>query len=518
MSASATATKAGPSLAQWSLGRRLAVSFVLAALVLIASGVAVGVTLNRAIQASDAQVARYDPALLASQNLLNALLNQETGVRGYALSGNDQFLQPYTQGLADQAAAATLLRRYLNRDASLQAALADVLATAQTWQQSTAQVRIAQVRSGDKNAAQFLTDQADKARFDRIRSASATLTAGITDARDRANEHLHGTVRSLIVVLSFVAALFILSAFVLAAALRRWVQRPLARLGAETRIVASGQFDHEVRPSGPPDLQSLAADVEAMRVRITRELIEVNRARTELVAQSAALEQSNADLEQFAYVASHDLQEPLRKVSNFCQLLERQYSAQLDDRARQYIDFAVDGARRMQVLIQDLLGFSRVGRANRTFSPVDLDAATRQAISTLDPAITEAGADIRIEGRLPTVVGDQTLLTTLMQNLLANAIKYRATPPLIVTVAFVRSDDMYTVSVTDNGIGIDAAYAERIFVIFQRLHLRDEYGGTGIGLALCKKIVEYHGGQIWLDTAHTGGARFCYTIPDRSSL
>jgi light-regulated signal transduction histidine kinase (bacteriophytochrome) len=202
-------------------------------------------------------------------------------------------------------------------------------------------------------------------------------------------------------------------------------------------------------------------------------------------------------------------------VANFCQLLERQYAAQLDDRAREYIGFAVDGAKRMQTLIGDLLALSRVGRSTEDFVPVDLDAALDQALGTLADRIAEAGATIRRGSALPTVPGDPALLTSLLENLVGNAVKYRRSDvPADVLVSAETDGQFWTVSVRDNGIGVYPQYAERIFAVFQRLHLRDQYGGTGIGLALCRKIVDFHGGRIWLDELQSGpGATFRFTLP-----
>ncbi|HXP37416.1 MAG TPA: ATP-binding protein, partial [Solirubrobacteraceae bacterium] len=235
-------------------------------------------------------------------------------------------------------------------------------------------------------------------------------------------------------------------------------------------------------------------------------------ARARLIERSDELARSNADLEQFAYVASHDLSEPLRKVANFCQLLERQYGDQLDDKAKQYIDFAVDGAKRMQVLINDLLAFSRVGRSGREQEPVALGAAVEAAEISLAGAIERDGAQV-LAGELPTVRGDRAQLVSLIQNLIANALKFRGSEPPVVRIAAELNDGQWELSCADNGIGIEPDYAERIFLIFQRLHSRDSYDGSGIGLALCRKIVEYHGGRIWLDNSYAGGACFRFTLP-----
>jgi light-regulated signal transduction histidine kinase (bacteriophytochrome) len=264
--------------------------------------------------------------------------------------------------------------------------------------------------------------------------------------------------------------------------------------------------------SGPRELVKLGADVEAMRQRIVDEVSALERAHALLDVRTQALERSNSDLEQFAYVASHDLQEPLRKVASFCQLLERRYQGQLDERGEQYIAFAVDGAKRMQSLINDLLSFSHVGR--RTGEPVVLGSGRLldQALGNLAAMLEETGARVE-RGELPEVRGEASLLTAVLQNLVNNALKFHTGETPVVRVEAERDRDEWLFSVTDNGIGIEEQYADRIFVIFQRLHSKTAYGGTGIGLAMCRKIVEHHGGRIWLDTTYTAGSRFRFTLP-----
>jgi len=246
-----------------------------------------------------------------------------------------------------------------------------------------------------------------------------------------------------------------------------------------------------------------------MRARIVAEL-------AALQAAEAELRRSNQELEQFAYVASHDLQEPLRKVASFCQLLEQRYAGQLDARADQYIGFAVDGARRMQDLINDLLAFSRVGRIEQPFTDVDCALLVERVRTDLSRVIEENGAEIVVAGTLPVVHGDAGLLRLVFQNLFANAIKFRAEAAPRVELSADADGDWWRFRCSDNGIGIDAEYAERIFVLFQRLHPRTQYEGTGIGLAMCRKIVEYHGGRMWLDIEPGGdaqGSTFYFTLP-----
>jgi signal transduction histidine kinase len=244
-----------------------------------------------------------------------------------------------------------------------------------------------------------------------------------------------------------------------------------------------------------------------------RDVTERQAAERELSERARDLARSNADLEQFAYVASHDLQEPLRAVVSYLQLLERRYGGQLDERAQKYIGYAVDGGRRMQTLIADLLTYSRVGRRDVAIGPVDLETVLDRVQASLRVSIEESEATIARDP-LPTVDGDVTQLTQLFQNLLVNAIKFRAESAPDIRVSAERKDGAWLFSVRDNGIGIAPEYRERVFVLFQRLHARDEYGGTGIGLAVCKKIVERHGGTIWVEETPGGGSTLCFTIPD----
>jgi light-regulated signal transduction histidine kinase (bacteriophytochrome) len=235
-------------------------------------------------------------------------------------------------------------------------------------------------------------------------------------------------------------------------------------------------------------------------------------AHTELERRAGELERSNADLEHFAYVASHDLSEPLRMVTSYLQLLRRRYHGQLDPDADAFIDYAVGGAGRMRDLIDDLLTYSRVGRAPNEAAPVDLRAVVDETLQSLRTAVAEAGAEV-VVGPLPTLAGDRRELTQLLQNLIANALKFRSperSPK--VAVSAERGTDGWTVRVADNGIGVGPSHADRIFKMFQRLHTREEYPGTGIGLAVCSRIVERHGGRIWVEPTPGGGATFCFTL------
>lgn len=502
---------------RWALRRRLGLSFAtVAALLVVFSAIAVLAAI-RFVRSGDDVIDRWQPAVAASERVLGDLVNQETAIRGYALSRESRFLQPYQNYVAAEHQDLAELRGFTRGDAALARSLHGVERAATSWQQSIATPLIAKVRSG-QGPATGLLDVAGKRRFDRVRAAGAGLTADLTHRSTAARSDRRADGR-------YAAAFAALALLTVAAAgltlwrgLHRWVLAPLLRLGAQTREVSSGGKQREIVGDGPAEITELGRDVEQLRLQIASELARAEEILDELQVRSEELARSNDDLQQFAYVASHDLSEPLRKVANFCQLLERQYGPQLDDRAKQYIDFAVDGAKRMQALITDLLALSRVGRSAEQFVAIDLDAKLDQAIANLGDRVPE---DARIERStpLPTVLGDRALLTSLLENLVGNAVKYRRpdVPAVVQLSAELDVEDgMWTVTVRDNGIGIDAAYDEKIFVVFQRLHLRDPYGGTGIGLALCRKIVQFHGGQIWLlpSVESAPGAALRFTVPE----
>jgi signal transduction histidine kinase len=224
------------------------------------------------------------------------------------------------------------------------------------------------------------------------------------------------------------------------------------------------------------------------------------------------LARSNADLEQFAYVASHDLQEPLRMVTAYTQLLGERYRGKLDENADKYIGYASEGAQRMQVLIQDLLAFSRVGRNGYTHGSVDCNVVMAEVLQTLATAIQESGAVVT-HAQLPSVWADRTQVAQVFQNLIGNAIKFRGKEPPVISVQGEKTALRWQFSVRDNGIGIAPEFAENIFVVFQRLHARTEYPGNGIGLAICKKIVERNGGKIWVESQPGSGSSFKFTLP-----
>ncbi len=504
--------------AGWSLRSRVTRSIVAVLVLLMVLVASVVYFLLEAKRTGDEVVDKWDPAYQISQNLLTAMVNEETGVRGYALGQDEVFLEPYNLYSLLESGADSTLRKYILDHPDLLDLLFEVRAAIDNWHTTVGDPIIAMVEAGDSGAVAAAVSPEARAAFDRIRESSGDLTRAIDQQRTEVTEARERAFIYVWVAVGIGTAILLLTGLLLVRGLRRQVLAPIDGLVAQTRQVAAGQLDLGITQQGPEEIQGLAADVDLMRGTLASQIARIERARQRIQQRSAELARSNADLEQFAYVASHDLSEPLRKVTNFCQLLERQYADQLDDKARQYISFMVDGAKRMQALINDLLDFSRVGRSTDHFVQVDLGRALTRALTNLEEQLAETGAEVQHDP-LPTVPGDPTLLTALLQNLVGNAVKYHSPdrPPRIRITASRHDDEQdgeqWQITVDDNGIGIDTQYADRIFTIFQRLHLRDQYGGTGIGLALCRKIVDFHRGRLWLAEKAEPGARFHFTLP-----
>ncbi|GAK54046.1 sensory transduction histidine kinase [Candidatus Moduliflexus flocculans] len=245
---------------------------------------------------------------------------------------------------------------------------------------------------------------------------------------------------------------------------------------------------------------------------VPNRILEVNNDITTQKRIEEELRCSNAELEQFAYVASHDLQEPLRALAGMVQLLQQRYQDKLDALGQEFIKHAVEAALRMQTLINDLLAFSRVGTRGKPFAPTSVEKVLKALLLSLSVAIRESGAAITYDP-LPTIMADELQIMQLLQNLIGNAIKFRGDQPPRIHLSAAQTPEGWQFAVRDNGIGIEAQYFERIFVVFQRLHTRREYPGTGIGLALCKKIVERHGGRIWVESQPKQGSTFYFTLP-----
>ncbi|NMO54912.1 HAMP domain-containing protein [Actinoplanes sp. TBRC 11911] len=503
-------------LRTWTLRRRIVALVITVAVLLGALGVFAAFTAARNNRQLDDVLNRASPMRAAGESLYTALVDQETGIRGYAISGDETNLQPYQGGLAQERTMIARIESLLRPgDADIRNSLAVVQQRTNAWRAQVADPVLRTIRTRGPAAGRAQIDAASTGPFNEVRIAINTMQAQISALRARSADAAGQSSRTMVAIQIAAAAIIVLAGALLLLLLDRLVSRPVVKLAEQVREVAAGDYDRHIESGGSPELAGLSRDVDAMRRKIADELSEVREARAQiewvneqLKAQAEELTRSNRDLEQFAYVASHDLQEPLRKVASFCQLLQRRYAGQLDERADQYIAFAVDGAQRMQRLINDLLAFSRIGRLTAGFTEVDLNKVLTDVAAQLD-----APAEITWSG-LPTVEGEEPLLATLFVNLIGNSLKFRRPDvPPAVTVSAALEDDEWHINVRDNGIGIEAEFADKVFVIFQRLHARDAYEGTGIGLAIVKKIVEYHGGRIWLDLDVEEGTSINFTLP-----
>jgi signal transduction histidine kinase len=516
-----------------SMRRRLArLLGAVAAMLIIALAVAVlALVQSRSLDArADGP---YYRALVDGERASLALGDAEASLRAYRATCDDAALEPWTRAVGSSGRImflADVERRELASDAEVALAHEEAVRRTDAWFKEYAEPVVAAVEAapaGQMACRMELIGTAPasaegEALYDSARVAVVQYLAELGAQRDEIVETravweqlLLGAVVALVLVVVLMGTMMWL-------ALETWVIRPLTTLTAGVRVVSSGVLGREIRPVGAGEVALLAMHVETMRRELVHQVEEIRLSHQEvenahglLSEQARELERSNRDLEQFAYVASHDLQEPLRKVASFTQLLQKRYGGSLDDRADQYIEFAVDGAKRMQRLIQDLLSFSRVGRTGVPREDVELEAVLAGALSELSERVVETQAEI-VHDPMPVVHGERALLQQLFVNLVGNSLKFRdpgRAPKVRIEVRSMRAH--WEISVVDNGIGIDAQYAERVFIIFQRLHPRDEYAGTGIGLSLVKRIVEYHKGRIWIEPAAGGGTIVRFTLARR---
>lgn len=516
-----------------SMRRRLArLLGAVAAMLVIALAVAVlALVQSRSLDArADGP---YYRALVDGERATLALGDAEASLRAYRATCDDAALEPWTRAVGSSGRIMLLAdveRHELASDAEVAQAYEEAVRHTEAWFEQYAEPVVAAVEAapaGQMACQMELLGTAPPpaegdALYESARTAVVQYLAELSAQRDAIVETravweqlLLGAVVTLVLVVVLMGTMMWL-------ALETWVIRPLTALTAAVRVVSSGVLGREIRPVGAGEVALLAMHVETMRRELVHQVEEIRLSHQEvenahglLSEQARELERSNRDLEQFAYVASHDLQEPLRKVASFTQLLQKRYGGELDERADQYIEFAVDGAKRMQRLIQDLLSFSRVGRTGVPREDVELEAVLAGALSELSERVRETGAEI-VHDPMPVVHGERALLQQLFVNLVGNSLKFRdpeRAPTIRIEVRSMRAH--WEISVVDNGIGIDAQYAERVFVIFQRLHPREQYPGTGIGLSLVKRIVEYHKGRIWIEPAADGGTIVRFTLARR---
>jgi len=417
--------------------------------------------------------------------VLRGMTDAETGQRGYILTGEDFYLEPYEHGLGEVRQSTADVRRLTGDNVNQQHSL-DLLEPVIAAKLNELRDRI-QVRreQGLIAGATAVREGSGKQHMDTIRTAVANMKHEEERLLGQRSAELKASSQKTRVVL--VAGEFLGLMFL-----------GIAGFITQREMVQRSKAEEEVR--------KLNADLERKVAERTAQLAE----------RAKDLERSNMELQQFAYVASHDLQEPLRTIASFTQLLAKRYGDKLDDKAREFIGFAVDGSKRMQTLINDLLSFSRVGTQGKALAPVRCDAVLDTVLRSLKRAIEDSGAVITRDP-LPVVLADELQLGQLLQNLMGNALKFRGDKAPRIHVAVERNGEGWKFSVRDNGIGIAPEHDERIFVIFQRLHTKTQYAGTGIGLAICKKIAERHGGRIWVEPTPGGGSTFYFTIADGES-
>lgn len=413
------------------------------------------------------------------------VIDAETGERGYILTRDPAYLEPYTQALAQAQQNISAIRQLTMDNLNQQLALdrlEPLVSTRLAYLKANIQFRDEQTIG---STPQIISESPGRLLMKQIRVG----IAGMKDEEDRLLVKRTGEMEAT----SHATKTLIVSG---------------EALGLLLLLAAGHVIRQEMnrRQRAEEEVRTLNADLERRIADRTAELAE----------RAKDLERSNLELQQFAYVASHDLQEPLRTISSFTQLLAKRYQDKLDDKAREFINFAVDGCKRMQTLINDLLSFSRVGTQGKPLEPVSCDAVLDRVLGSLKIAIQESRAIISRDP-LPFVLADQVQLGQLFQNLLGNAMKFRGKDSPNIRITAERLGRQWKISVHDDGIGISPEHYDRIFVIFQRLHTKTQYPGTGIGLAICKKIVERHGGRIWVSPAPDGGSIFCFTLPDATS-
>jgi signal transduction histidine kinase len=506
-------------LADMPLGRKLLGGFSIVLLLLLGLSAAAYWTTAGNVQASTS-VEHTLQVIALAEATQGDLVDMETGYRGFLLTGQEQFLEPYTAGLASYPERLRQLEE-LTADNPVQVARWRTIdKLTQQWTQEFTEPRI-QLRRQVPDGAQpspelvaLVSEGGGRSQFAAIRQvfdqAIATeqgLLAMRLDQAEAANERLFAT----LLIGTAVALLVGVSAALL---LTRDITGAVDRLAAAATAVAAGDLTRRVRLDRRDEVGQAAEAFDHMTDRLQVTIVELENSSAELVRKQVELERSNRELQDFASVASHDLQEPLRKVRAFGDRLSAKYGPELTDQGRDYLGRMQDAAARMQALINDLLTFSRVATRAQPFVPVDLNSLVRQVVSDLEVRIQQSDATLEIEP-LPTIDADPLQMRQLFQNLLANALKFQQpdVPPTVRVYAQDAGETDVQVCVQDDGIGFDEKYLDRIFTIFQRLHGRVDYEGTGVGLAVCRKIVERHSGTITAHSAPGEGATFIVTLP-----
>ncbi len=377
-------------------------------------------------------------------------------------------------------------------------------------------------RDDASTGGQVVLTQSEMMLVDQTFLKAYNLSDSITNLYDSIQRKSESAWTRLIYLLGLFAISSVIGVVVNSRMIDILLNRRIAALSQGIEVLGSGDIEYRIDTRGDDELSVLARGFNEMAGNLKKsytsignleaEITERKKAEDELFRSSEELKRSNEDLQRFAYVASHDLQEPLRTISSFLQLIEKRNRDRLDAESKEFISFAVSGANRLQIMINNLLEYSRVESRGTPFVEVASGDILRKVIDDFEPEIERSNAVITFDD-LPTVMADPNQIGRLFQNLVGNALKFRGEEPPRIHVAARREKGSRVFSVSDNGIGIDPKYKDRIFIIFQRLHTMDTYAGTGIGLSICKKIVERHGGRIWVESEPGKGSTFRFTIP-----
>lgn len=505
-----------------SIMTKLSLTAILLAIVVLVVTV-VGLKQNRQILESTEWVRHTHEVLESLERFLSELKDAETGQRGYLLTSNETYLEPYQTGIVSVWEELKRFKALTSDNPDQQQRIESLrpLIT-EKFAELRETINLHQSRQ-IQEALDVVNSDRGKQTMDTIRVRIIEMAAEEYLLLDQRMAIAEQTARNTTIGMTGFAVIGIVIGGGLSTLIITAVVRRVTLLTQHTKQVeSSGDVGKRVPDLGDDEVGQLAEAFNAMTDNLQTVIVELQQSEAsvktlnnELESRSKSLEKSDAELQQFAYIASHDLKEPLRSIQCFVQMLQEDYEGNLDEQADELIRCTVKATEKMQLLIEDLVNLPRIDSQAKPFEPVEMDDVFADVLSALKTSIRDAGAEVNCD-KLPSVMDDRFQIAQLLQNLIGNAIKYRGDEAPLVYVAVAEKADSWQFCVSDNGIGIDPKYANQIFEIFKRLHSEAQYPGTGIGLAVCRRVVERHGGKIWLDSAEGEGSTFYFTIAKQS--